>query len=182
MLLFGLILGSLRLVVKQANFKKITFIHILSFLITLSFSIYLIALENSLNYSLNNNSNTYLIIAGILMSSGIVIPGVSKTVILMMLGIYPMYLTAVSDLNFNILLPIGFGILIGGILFLSLINFLFKHLKSYTYFGIIGFMIGSVFIIFPGFSYDLQGLISILLMIACFIIGIKFSNLENKKN
>ena len=64
----GLILGSIKLVIKQANLKKVTLIHILILLITLSFSIYLIALENSLDFNLNTNSNTYLIIAGFLMS------------------------------------------------------------------------------------------------------------------
>ena len=174
----GLILGSIKLVMKQANIKKINIFHILLFAITFSFSIYLIVLENSLNFSLNINSNTYLIIAGILMSSGIVIPGISKTVILMMLGIYPMYLSAISNLDFSFLLPIGFGIIIGGIIFLLIINFLFKFAKSYTYFGIIGFIVSSIFVIYPGFSFDIQGFVSVLLLIIFFIIGLKLSDLQ----
>lgn len=111
------------------------------------------------------------------MSAGIVIPGVSKTVILMMLGLYQVYLSAISSLNLSILLPIGIGLLIGGTLFLCLINFLFKFIKSYTYFGIIGFILGSIFVIYPGFSFDMHGLISIFLLIVCFIIGLKLSKL-----
>lgn len=176
----GLILGSLKLVIKQANFKEITFSHFLALATTLSLSIYLIALENSLNFNLNINSNTYLIMAGILMSSGIVIPGVSKTVILMMLGIYKMYLSAVSNLDLSFLLPIGIGLVIGGVIFLCLINFLFKFAKSYTYFGIIGFILGSIFVIYPGFTFDIQGVVSILLLIICFMVGIKLANLEKK--
>ena len=173
----GLILGSLKLVVKQANIKKITIIHILSFAITFSFSVYLIVLEKTLNYSLNINSNIYLIISGILMSAGIVIPGLSKTVILMMLGIYPMYLSAISNLDFSFLLPIGFGLMIGGIIFLFIINLLFKFAKSYTYFGIIGFVVSSIFVIYPGFSFDTQGFISAIFLVIFFIIGLKLSNL-----
>ena len=166
----GLILGSLKLIIKQANFKKITISHFLVLAITLSLSIYLIVLEKTLNFNINISSNAYLIIAGILMSSGIVIPGVSKTVILMMLGIYPIYLSAVSSLNLSFLFPIGVGLIIGGIMFLCLINFLFKYAKSYTYFGIIGFIIGSIFVIYPGFSFDIQGIISILLLTICFYL------------
>lgn len=175
----GLILGSLKLVVKQADIKKVKFTHILCLLFTLSFSIYLIALESSIDTASYISSNSYLILAGCLMSAGIVVPGVSKTVILMMLGLYELYLSAISSFNLSVLLPMGIGLLIGGILFLCLINFLFKFAKSYTYFGIIGFIIGSIFVIYPGFTFDIQGLISILLFVLCFIIGNKLSELNH---
>ena len=176
----GLILGSLKIVIKQADFKKINVFHIITFLITFSLSIYLFCLENSLNYTFNTESISYLIIAGILMSAGIVIPGISKTVILMILGIYQMYICAIASFNLSFLFPIGIGLLIGGLIFLLLINFLFKFAKSYTYFGIIGFIIGSVFILYPGFTFDIQGIFAILLLVSCFILGFKLSDLEKK--
>lgn len=175
----GLILGSLKLVIKQADIKKVTLSHILCLLVTLSFSIYLIALENSIDTISYISSNSYLMLAGSLMSAGIVIPGVSKTVILMMLGLYEVYLSAISSFNLSVLLPMGIGLVIGGILFLCVINFLFKFAKSYTYFGIIGFIIGSIFVIYPGFTFDIQGLISIVLLVLCFILGNKLSELES---
>lgn len=123
------------------------------------------------------NSSSYLILAGSLMSAGIVIPGVSKTVILMMLGLYELYLSAISTINLSILIPIAIGLLIGGIIFLTLINFLFKFAKSYTYFGIIGFILGSILVIYPGFAFDAHGLISLFLLVISFIIGHMLSNL-----
>ena len=174
----GLILGSLKLVIEQANIKKVTFTHILCFFVTFSFSLYLISLEKSIDSFSNINNDFSLILAGVLMSAGIVIPGVSKTVILIMLGLYETYLTAISTLNLTVLAPIGFGMIIGGTIFLFLINLLFKYEKSHTYFGIIGFILGSVFVIYPGFSLNLHGIISILLLIISFIIGFKLSELK----
>lgn len=110
------------------------------------------------------------------MSAGIVIPGVSKSVILMLLGIYQIYLSAIASLNLSFLLPVGIGLLIGGSLFLCLINFLFKFVKSYTYFGIIGFILGSIFVIYPGFTFDMNGYFSIVLMILSFIVGNNLSS------
>lgn len=124
------------------------------------------------------NSNSYLILAGTLMSAGIVIPGVSKTVILMMLGLYELYLSAISTINLSILVPMAIGLLIGGLIFLCLINFLFKFAKSYTYFGIIGFILGSILVIYPGFTFDIHGLISLLLLVISFIMGIMLSKYE----
>lgn len=94
-----------------------------------------------------------------------------------MLGLYELYLSAVSSLNLSFLLPIGIGLIIGGSLFLFLINFLFKFVKSYTYFGIIGFILGSIFVIYPGFTFDIHGIVSIGLLVASFIVGLKLSKL-----
>ena len=94
-----------------------------------------------------------------------------------MLGIYPLYLSAISTFNLSILIPMGMGLFIGGILFLYLINFLFKYVKPYTYFGIIGFILGSIFVIYPGFTFDIHGFISIVLLVICFIVGLKLSKL-----
>ena len=178
----GLILGSLKLVVKQAHTPKITFAHIICLLLTFSFSLYLVALESSLDVTTNINSNSYLILAGCLMSAGIVIPGVSKSVILMLLGLYQFYLSAIASLNLSFLLPIGIGLLIGGTLFLCLINFLFKFVKSYTYFGIIGFILGSIFVIYPGFSFDMRGVVSIGILVISFIFGLILSKFDSQSN
>ena len=172
----GLILGSIPLVVKQANLRKVNFSHILCMLLTFSFSLYLVVLENNITNSLNINCNSYLILAGVITSAGIIIPGVSKTVILMLLGIYEIYISAIASLNLSILIPIGIGFVIGGIIFLFLINFLFKIAKSYTYFAIIGFILGSVFVIYPGFSFNLEGIISIIFFAISLILAYRLSS------
>jgi len=88
------------------------------------------------------------------MSVGIVVPGVSSSVILMLAGTYEIYLSSIANINFTVLFPMGIGLIIGCILFLNLINFLFNHFKSQTYFAICGFTLGSVFILLPNFDFD----------------------------
>ncbi len=88
----------------------------------------MLALEkttNSIALSIENVSFLELIYNGFFMSAGVVIPGVSNTVILMILGTYNIYLEALATLNFAVLVPMGIGLLIGGFLFLKLIEFLF---------------------------------------------------------
>lgn len=105
------------------------------------------------------------------MSAGVVIPGVSSSVILMLFGVYETYLTAVSCFNILILLPMGIGLILGSLIFLKLIQFLLDNFKSYTYFSIIGFAIGSIPVFYPGFTFDFMGFTSILLFIICFFIS-----------
>lgn len=174
----GLILGSLPIVFKQADVSKITFPHIMCLILSFVFSIYLIVLEKNAIYSLSHFSNSYLILAGFLMSAGIVIPGVSKTVILMMLGIYSSYLSAISTLNFSILLPLGIGLILGCVIFMFLINFLFSYFKSYTYFLILGFVSSSVFVIFPGFSLSFENVLGILVAGLCFFLAYSLGKFE----
>lgn len=84
----GLILGSIPILIKKVNseytFKlRYLLFSIFSFLV----AYFLVILENKMNFSniTNGFSYQFLVLAGILMSIGIVVPGVSNTLILMCL-------------------------------------------------------------------------------------------------
>ena len=105
------------------------------------------------------------------MSIGIVVPGVSSTIILILLGVYNTYLNALSTIKISILIPMIIGVGIGSIVFMKIIQKLLNKFHSQTMFGIIGFSLGSVLILFPGYSFNLESLIGIILIILGFIIG-----------
>ena len=65
----GLILGSLPIVFKQSEVSKITFSHIMCLILSFVFSLYLIVLEQNTVYTISTFSNSYLILAGFLMSA-----------------------------------------------------------------------------------------------------------------
>lgn len=129
----------------------------------------------------DNYSFEFLILAGFLMSIGVVVPGVSSTVILMLLGVYETYLYAVSIMNMRILLPMGIGLLIGGFLCMKLIQFLLNKYHSQTYYSILGFVLGSVFILLPNISFNITGILSILSCLIGLIISSSFSKNNAQK-
>lgn len=98
-------------------------------------------------------------------------PGVSSTVILMLLGVYSTYLSAVSVVNMSVLFPMMLGVGIGSIIFMKIIQKLLNKYHSETIFGIIGFSLGSVFILYPGYYFNLESIVSIIILILGFIIG-----------
>lgn len=170
----GLILGSIPILLKKATLNKASFKNLIFFFITLLISVILILLENNLATSLSNNPSVILLIlAGFCMSAGVVIPGVSSTVILMIFGVYNIYLSSISSLNLAILIPMGIGLVVGSLIFLKLIEVCFKKFNSQTYFAIIGFILGSVFILFEPIRFDMSGLICII----CSILGFFIANL-----
>ncbi|MCI8759788.1 MAG: DUF368 domain-containing protein [Clostridia bacterium] len=160
----GLILGSIPALLKEIN-KKQTFkpCYWFFFLFALIIGISCIFGENIVAIqTLENASFLYLVLGGFLMSIGIVVPGVSSTIILMLLGIYPIYLSSVSTLHFPVLIPILIGVIIGGFCFLKLTNFLLTRFYGPTFYCIIGFTVGSIFVLLPTFSSSLDVIIGIL--------------------
>ena len=161
----GLILGNIPALLKKTcsthAFKPSYIIYLL---LTFIIGIVLVILENYLSTtsSATEYSYTFLIFSGFLMSAGVIIPGISSTLILMLLGVYDAYLISVSSLYLPLLIPLGIGLLLGSLLCMKLIKILLDKFYAQTFFCIIGFTLGSIFVLYPGFTFDLNGLISIL--------------------
>ena len=89
----------------------------------------------------------------------------------MILGVYSTYLSALTIVNMTVLLPIMIGAGIGSFIFMKIIQKLLNKYHVQTIFGIIGFSLGSVLILYPGYSLNLESFVSIILLILGFIIG-----------
>ena len=181
----GLIVGTIPSLFLEANKDKyISIKKLLPMFFSFLIGIALIFFENKINFSyeiFNISSNPiYLIFAGFIMSIGIVVPGISNTILLMCLGVYSTYISAIASINLYILIPIGIGILLGSLIWLRLINYLLKKYHTATFFSIIGFTLGSIFVLYPGFSLNITGVISIFLFILCMFLSYKLSSYKCK--
>lgn len=152
----GLIIGSVPELLKKANSKKgFKLGYLIYFILSFSVGVLLVLLEKKLNFSENNISQfsfAYLLISGFFMSAGVIIPGVSSTLILILMGVYDAYLLSVSSLYIPFLLPLGIGLIIGSFICMKLIKFLLDNYYSQTFYCIIGFTLGSIFVLYPGIS------------------------------
>lgn len=165
----GLILGGAILLFKDINKdKKFEIKDIIYIVISLAVGIVMVFLENRLgNSSVENTNYMYLIISGFLMSIGIVVPGVSSTIILMLLGTYSLYLTAISTLYLPVLIPMVIGIILGSLIFMKVIKYLLDKFYIQTMYSIIGFTLGSIFVLLP----EVQSGIDIVLSLTCVLFG-----------
>ncbi len=89
----------------------------------------------------------------------------------MILGVYNTYLSAVSIVNMNVIFPMLIGVIIGSLIFMKIIQILLDKFHYATIMGIIGFSLGSIFILYPGYRLDLTSFISIIILILGVIIG-----------
>ncbi|GIQ69480.1 DUF368 domain-containing protein [Xylanibacillus composti] len=95
---------------------------------------------------------TYLLLffSGFIGSSAMILPGVSGSFMLLVLGVYPTVISAISNLQLDIIAVTGAGIAIGLIAMSKLINYCLTRFGTGTFAVIIGSVFGSVFVIFPG--------------------------------
>ena len=103
-----------------------------------------------------------------LAAAAAIIPGISGSFLLLILGIYNTVIQAVSDFNIPLLLPIAAGAaagLLGGATF---IRFLLAKAPSYTYSGVLGLTAGALAVLYPGFPAGAEAVFSVLLCVAGF--------------
>ncbi len=103
------------------------------------------------------DSYLYLALCGALAICAMILPGISGSFILVLLGKYKMVLDAVHNLksgieigeNLTILIIFCIGIVIGISSFVRLLSWLFKHFHDITVAVLIGFMVGSLRKVWP---------------------------------
>ena len=149
-------------------------------------------------YSLNGMVGTLpanflsFVLAGALIALGILIPGLSPSNLLLILGLYTPMLTGFKRLDlFGTFLPIGIGGALALILFSKAMDYILKHYHSRVYHFIIGIVLSStLLIVLPqsgnNESISYAGVSIFTLVLAAFFfglgiwLGIWMSQLEEK--
>jgi len=186
----GLIVASLPLVLTHRENKKINNSGKLWFsvglLIMIGFAIlqhfYGSTESGVTSYTMNSSYAIKLILAGSLAGGAMVIPGISGSLLLVMLG---EYYNILGFVNNRMILPIslvGIGAIIGIVGFAKIIDKLLKSHKDNTLYFIIGLIVASLLEIWPGFTLDLSnGILNIVSIIfGIFVVQI-MRKLEGKK-
>ena len=80
---------------------------------------------------------------------------------------YSVYLQSVSNLYLPVLIPLAIGLLLGSFLFMKITKWLLNQFYAPTFYSMIGFTLGSVFVLLP----ELSNLMEIFLSIFCVVLG-----------
>ena len=147
----GLILGGLPAIYKRVNMKNAKVPGVILFLVFLALVVVLPLLNPPEARTVDHSIGTILLMIplGAISSSTMVIPGVSGSMILMLLGYYNSVINAMNDLrggdwsSLAILLPYVIGLLIGIVFIARLMNFLLRKHAALTFCAIFGLVIGS---------------------------------------
>lgn len=175
----GLIIGGITEVLNKVE-KKNYYISVVSFIVF--FVIVVFNINN--NYIVKNNFIDFIVyfVSGIIETIGAIVPGVSGTALLMIIGTYDSIIYSIGNItNIKLLVPFFIGILISFILIVKLVDYLFKKHNNKMYAFIFGLLMSSIFLlvlqVFRNRVYFIELFIGVLFM----IVGIFVANFFKDK-
>ncbi len=169
-LFMGVIIGGLPVLYRKSSDSGRFDLKSLIFLV-IGFAIVLVMSfepEATANMSTSNGALSYifLFIAGIISAVALVLPGISGSYMLLILGLYNLTLNSINTMNIPFLIPLGLGIAVGTFGTAKLIEKCLNNYPKQTYMLIIGFVVGSLVEVFPGMPPISQLFASIIVFIA----------------
>lgn len=165
-LFMGMILGSIPSFLKESNKGGFRILYIIPMLITFSIGIIISTAVSSNSDSLSLTPLNLLISGGVL-SLGMIIPGISSSIILLQMGVYEKLINSFLGIDIYSIFWVLIGFVIVSLLTVKLINMAFNKFHGYAHFAAFGFLIASVMSVFPGFESGIPQIINLLL----FVIG-----------
>ena len=179
----GLIVGGVPLIAKTVKNEKLNIVNILVFLLSFGLVMVMTFCQTGTNNIDITNINPImmliLFLVGLIAAATMVIPGVSGSFVLMLLGFYKPVMGTISKLtdfsllghNLMVLIPFGIGVLVGIVLVAKLIEFLLAKFRIATYYGILGFVISSIIGLFVSVIGVDKTVIEIIVGIILFLVG-----------
>ncbi len=193
MLFVGLIVGGLPAITKKVKGKTIRLGHILVCVLFFAVVAGLAMLGEQEGAAADLSFNAVNIVklfgVGVVASATMVIPGVSGSMMLMLMGYYNPVLNTINDfidnlIQFNmpgilegckVLVPFGIGVVVGIIAIAKLIEIIFQKFPEHAYWAIIGLIVASPVAIFFMGSVGTINVVAVLTGIVALAVGIFIS-------
>lgn len=109
-----------------------------------------------------------LMLTGFIAAVALVLPGISVSYLLLIMGLYDETMRAISEFFLPFLVPLGIGLLLGIVLTTKVLEHAMTKYPQPTYLIILGFVIGSMAEVFPGIPTGPELLPSLLMLAAGF--------------
>ena len=114
---FGLVVASIIFIGKQVENWNYKFLFLAMFGVAFG---YIITIASST--TLTEINYLFLVFAGAIASCAMILPGISGSYILLLMGVYPVVMTAITHRDFTIISAIGIGVILGLLLFSRLLK------------------------------------------------------------
>lgn len=188
-LFIGLIVGGLPAVIKKVKGKGIKLSYIIPFLVFFVVVVGMAAIGEkegaAADLSFSLWSVIKLFVVGIIASATMVIPGVSGSMMLLLMGYYNPIVAAIKNFvtalaafdmdgilqGCGILVPMGLGIVVGIIVIAKVIEIIFEKFPMQAYWAIIGLIAASPFAIFLLGEVGTVTVVSVLVSVVTFAVG-----------
>jgi putative membrane protein len=174
----GLILGSVPYLVKVTLRERVKPVYAIPFVIALGLLVVMSVIgrppasEPITSVTLQNV--LWIFLAGVVSSATMIIPGVSGSFVLLLIGMYSTFIRAARDLNLPVLAVLVPGFIVGIVLVSKVINLLLTRYHGVSYATILGLVLGSVVAIWPRVDagwYIPSGIVELATGVGALVVG-----------
>ncbi|KMY46561.1 membrane protein [Bacillus sp. FJAT-27916] len=181
----GLIIGVFPFIAKQADVKSNFDVKHIGVLVLvggiLASMAFIQTNEEAVISSFTAGTYVRLFFSGWLASMAMLLPGISGSFVLLLIGAYSTIISALSDLNLPVIMAVGAGAALGFILSSKAIAYLLLQFPHMTFAIIMGLIAGSVFVVFPGLPNSPLALILCIITFVCGLLVTKFFTATEQK-
>ncbi len=129
----------------------------------------------------------HIFAAGFVGAIAMIIPGISGSLLMLIMGVYPIVMKSIPSLfnpeltakAFCLLLPNGIGVLIGLLCGAWIVKTFLKIAPNQTYALIFGLVVGSIYSLFPGFAV-LESPLMAIACVLCTVAGAAMAYFSSK--
>lgn len=180
---FGLVFGSVPMLVRKADISSFRLKHAVALLLGAAAVIGMSYIPHADTAAVSvMDARTFIlqIITGVVVAIGFILPGISTSYLLLLLGTYDFIMEAIASLSILPLLPLAAGFIAGTLALTRVLEMCMQRLPGLTYMLITGFLLGSVYTVYPGNPHGWDILFSAAAFSAGFIIIFIVSRLEER--
>ena len=179
----GLIIGTIPLFYKEVKKEGFNNKYYILMAFSLILGLVFTYFSKGIFPKITNPNLFQSVILGIAVAASSIIPGVDSAVILSAFGLYEIYVSSMANLDFSVLIPAGFGLVIGALIISFVINKIIKRYYTATFsiiFGLFLAIIPSVLNESCVLGFNNSSVISIFIAIISF--GISYFLGDIKEN
>ncbi|MHC1694187.1 MAG: DUF368 domain-containing protein [Eubacteriales bacterium] len=171
----GLVIGSLPSLIKESNAQGFRKIYLIPAVI--AFAAIVVAGDSAGTPDVTGGLELNVpvsLLCGAVLALGTIIPGISSSFIFMYMGVYEQLLSAVNSFDIKILAISGVGLVVTALLIIKLVEVVFRRFHGYAYYAVLGFLSGTMVMVFPGVQGNYFAMLDFALLITsaagCFLL------------
>ena len=176
----GAVSGGIPMILKSASVSRIRGREMICILTGILTALLIALIPQGIFAPGTENTPMHLLFqlaGGFIIAVALVLPGISASQMLYMLGIYESTLKAISSLDILALLPLAVGGILGTYLTARILEQLIKKHREDTFLMILGFMLASLPELLPGHLAQ-ENLLFCVMALAAGFIGVYFVTLK----
>lgn len=185
MLFIGLIAGNLPMIYKEARKSEFKWYYLIGSVIAVAVAFVIGVMSESAGSTqgiIAGDNFIYLAICGAVAGFASLVPGMSISMILIVMGVYDKLIESAKSFDIVVIAVVGIAFVVAMVLSSRLIKFIFEKFSGLAHFMVLGFLVGSIGGIFCSLPSDGSNIAGVIMLVIGLAVSLLFVYLGKKVN